>query len=510
MMLGGAFGGALPDIDIEGSAVEKLGTKAAGGAGAVTKAVTTVSGGFLAKPMKLLRGLLKGIGRIINFFLGLIAGAWRWCAEHIFGNIYFFLYDLFGNKIGWSEEKPWTHRGGFTHSFLFMITALIFLLPVCLLCGSWDFLIGGELGVLSHLFADALCRSGVKFFWPWVPPIGFPNGEGKRKGNGIRLLPFHLLVRTGCDQLSDDDINVKHGEERKELKKLRRREKAWQKVFQILALFMMLLIVSGVGPGAGTVPFADAAFPRDSALFQTDPGNQQQGSQDGAQDQAGSREQENREEPGKSGASGSSPDSGNTQDAAGDSPDGKSSNVIGNSEVSVAAQDGRLTRDVDDGTRTVPEKKGKTSRTEGDVSISALPKGVMKMPDETLCVVGGGEIVAGNQENLDKSEWNFSDKEKARLMDTAEKNRHIVETAVAGTLQGASDAANAVGDAAQNGAAAAGDAIGSGANAVGEAASGTVNAAENSANEAKGLFEQLKDNAGNFHFGFLGFTPYTR
>ena len=490
MVLGGAFGGALPDIDIEGSAVEKLGSKAASGASTATRVVTQVSGGALSKPMKMISSILKPIGNIINFFLGLIAKAWRWCAEHILGTLYFALYNLFGEKIGWSGDKPWTHRGGLTHSLLFMITALIFLLPVCFLFGSWDFLIGGELGILSHLFADALCRSGVKFFWPWVPPIGFPNREGKKKGDGIRLLPFDKLVRTGCDRLTDDEINAKHGEERRELKVLRRREKAWQKVFQIFFLVFLALIIFGVGPGSAT--FAAADFPQDASTAVQADDIQQTGS-DTQPDASGTQvEMPADSENGSQEATGDS-----SQETQADT----SGKIIGNGSASVASQDGRMTRSVNDGSVTVPEKKGPTSLTQCDMSIQQLPKGIMKMPDETLFVVGGDEVE--NRESLDKSSWNFSEEDKERLVTAiASKNEEEKRTdAASEVIEDASNAANVVGQGASDAA-----------NAVGQGASGTLNAAENSVNEGQGFFGQLLESAKNYnyHGGFIGLTPYTR
>ena len=136
----------------------------------------------------------------------------------------------------------------------------------------------------------------------------------------------------------------------------------------------------------------------------------------------------------------------------------------------------------------------------------------MKMPDETLFVVGGDEVK--NRESLDKSSWNFSEEDKERLVAAiSSENKEEKRTDPASeVIEDASNAANVVGQGASDAANTVGQGASDAANAVGQGASGTLNAAENSVNEGQGFFGQLLESAKNYnyHGGFIGLTPYTR
>ena len=94
-----------------------------------------------------------------------------------------------------------------------------------------------------------------------------------------------------------------------------------------------------------------------------------------------------------------------------------------------------------------------TSLTYGDLSVAELPKGIVKLPDESLWIVNVGPV---NEANLNDPRCSYTDDEKARLLQAANAQR-IAE--LRGT---AADALKSAGDSV-------GDAIDKAGNAIDEA-----------------------------------------
>lgn len=534
--IGGALGGALPDIDIDGSAIEKLGEKSGG---AVAKMIDKVGkdgkGGT-----RILSKTAESAGKSIDFILlRPLSWLWRVTAEKLLGKIYMKIYNIGGKKkgggpdaigggagggsgggdgdgsgeclgkrLGWDPGDPWTHRGGLTHSLSFMLTSSVVFLPLSWLLGTWWLWAGVMLGILSHLLTDAMCVSGTKFFWPWRPKVGFaeerpgPDGQPQKgaRGRDIRILPYRFCVHTGYASKSttvlEQDARGDSAKYDRSLK-WRRREKMWRYILAFLAVALTVLSIAGFGLAKGGVTLGFAETPLrpdlaqnteaddDAVLYDAGPDGIP-GTPDDVPVDAGSVD-------GGSGSGGGGGDGGSAA-AGGEAVHeaGEDTETIADPALSVSVAGANPVEDVQaqqtNGGTTIPEHAGPTSLTLGDLGLDELPAGIAKMPDESLWVIGVGPVT---KENLDNPKWVFTDEEKARLLAAAGAQR-------------ANQLPDIVGDLAQGAADAAGDA----ANEAGEAAEGAGNAI---GNWLSSLFEgagiDLGDGTGIF--GFQGLTPYT-
>lgn len=379
LLIGGAIGGALPDIDIEGSAIEKLGTKSAE---VVNKAFGGTGGKRFTK-------IITALGKILDaLILKPVSKLWRLLSQYVFGAVYRKLYEsgangrtrqCFGERMHWlDEKKPWEHRGGITHSLSFLLTSSLFNYPFLVLLLGWDKVyIGIMAGIISHLIADSFCRSGVKFFFPWHPKVGFRHPNGGKQGHDVRLLPPSLQVVTGKDRITNKELDAYTDKAKaKEDRKLRRREKTWQWFFKALGL--VLIIMLAYFTFSGKVSNADAESQNDEDSIGIS------ATQDGSQSQPPAKD-----------------DNDPSQDIV--TEGSSASGVNPTDDYSQEDMVGIL----------APENEGPTSLTSGDANLSDLPKGIIKLPDESLYIVGVGPVSKGNLEN---PKWVFTDDEKRRLL----------------------------------------------------------------------------------------------
>ena len=479
-LIGGALGGALPDIDIEGSAVQKMGSKAVGGAGRVANKVTKGRA-------RAVGGITKAIGMAIDkIILTPICSAWRWLAKNVFGRMYSAIYSLgsanggrpFGERLHWDSSDPSSHRGGITHSFAFLVGSCIITVPIALLTNSFAFWAGCEVGILSHLVADAMCRSGVKFFWPFMVPIGFAHPNGGKVGNGIRILPPQLQVVTGAANKSSQEIdNMANETEAANARRLRRREIMWQWIFKLLALAFIVMLFVGVGPAPGgfawTFDGTAEQIPVQTEVSQpaSESESQQDQNANANQNVASQDNQDNQVAQPASAAS----YSGNIAEEGG--------SVAGVNPLGQVRSE----------TGSVPETAGPRSLTNGDVSLKNLPRGVYKTPDEKLWIIGVGEV---NEANLENPRWVFTEEEKKALLRavSAQRSEGIPESA----SQFAQNLANGAANVAREGSEAANEA----ANATSEGVGGIM--------EWLREITGLGGGSGAYDGGFLGITPYTK
>ena len=508
VLIGGAFGGALPDIDIEGSAIENMGDKTAG---AVDQAV-----GKRGSVGKRISKALSAIGKAVDMiFLAPIGKLWRFLSKNLFGKVYLKLYHLgkfgsegksLGEVLKWNGEgKPWAHRGGITHSFSFMFTSCIITAPVAFVFQSPEFLIGCEAGIVSHLVADSFCKSGVKFFYPFQPKIGFDNESGAGRGRDIRLLPKGMQVSTGKDRITNTELeNYPDQEKAMRDRKLRFREKMWQWIFKVLALLAIIALFVGLaGPGGVAMSamgkdFSGQASPIAAAL--SDQGETQSGQDDG---QGGQVAQDASDTTNGNAEAGTSM-SVTTETVV---PEGSSSTLVDTSQEGSSsnpngidiARAGSDLSGVDaisvQGTsaNSKPEIKGPTSFTMGDIDVKDLPRGVVKMPDESLWIVGVGPVT---RENLDNPLWQFTDDEKIKLIAAASAQRlNDIPTSVSNIF---TDTSQVITD------------------ATGEAKDAITGAADETQESVGGIAGWFKDitgidvsNSGGYKGGFLGITTWT-
>lgn len=516
-LLGGAFGGALPDIDIEGSAVQSLGSKAARGSGKVMRKM----GGKAGRAASNITGVI-GLA-IDSILLRPICRAWRWFAEKVLGRIYEKLYAIgaksgatpLGKRLHWDSSPAWSHRGGLTHSFAFLVNSCLITIPLSFLLGGLPFWIGCEIGIISHLVADALCRTGVKFFWPFIIPIGFPDRNGENRGNGVRLLPFQFLVKTGTARMSRQEINAISDEtEAQETRRLKRRELAWRWFFRLGALGVVVALFLGlVGPGGIAWSFDEDTFDPFSSIRDTQitlPGSTEY-------DKSGAENQPAEGQPAEGQAPENQPAEGTAQPAENQHAEAQpAENQPAESQPAESAGNQVAPDIVSAGTTvagvnpvegqpqvtgtvaSVPEHAGPRSLTYGDVPLTSLPKGIIKMPDESLWIVGVGPVTP---ENLENPRWVFTDAEKQMLLRTATAQRLDEIPDAMGNLAG--DAANA---------------LNNGANATGDAANDAANGASEGVSGIMGWLQDLtglgnangNTSNGGYDGGFLGITPYTK
>lgn len=400
MLVGGAIGGALPDIDVEGSdgqgsAIQSLGSKTNM---AMRKTVV------LSPVAKVLSPVTTVLDKIV---LTPICKLWRLIATKALGPAYRSIARSgLGRALRLDRDDPSAHRGGLTHSFFSMILFSLPILPLCLLAGIPQLWAGIMWGMLSHLVCDAFCKSGVKFFWPWVPDIGFRNEDGVGGRDGIKLLPARCLMKTGKCTNKAELERRRGSRDYPMLRKYYRLEKGWQRVFLVLAIVLPVLVLTGIGPASGTVAFAGKVH--DVAGKKT--AIERQGAADPSmpvEDQA------------------------NAESAQVAKAEAADPNVTTASEA--ARTDGGRNQRVD-------EHKGPGSLTYGDIDANTLPVGIVKMPDESLWVAGVGPVTAETLGNLP-----LTDEEKARLLAAAKwERRQDLPSSVANAVNGVQESANNV------------------------------------------------------------------
>lgn len=398
MILAGGIGGALPDIDHPSgnSAITNIGSKAA----------KTIPGP--------LSRLAEVIGKIFDLIvMKPLTMIWLACSKNILSPLYFSLRNAFGARIGWDDEDPAAHRGGFTHSLFFVILTSLIMIAftfignsiALILVGETPFSnpigsniwIGLELGIISHLFADSLCKSGVKWFWPWKPAIGFSDGTHKR-GDGIRLLPVDRCVSTGLCPTKEDYMAYGRGTEKyRTMRAAYRREKMWQWIFKGMLLAVCTAIILGIGPGSGKVAWGESVVQVSESETDGDAKRSDTGGLFGLVSRLFGNDSNN--------GTGASIET-----------DRKQGSAVDNEQAITAS-----TRMVDEnGYDTVQERKGPTSFTYGDLDFADLPRGIAKMPDESLYVIGVGAV---NAETLESPTLQLTQEEKDVLLRAATAQR---------------------------------------------------------------------------------------
>lgn len=467
MVIAGAIGGALPDIDHPSGngAVSSLGKKA----GQVLNSASGHHARFLVT-----------IGAVFDAIITKpIVHLWLAFARGVLSPLYMTMYQSFGKAIGWSGDDPSEHRGGLTHSLMFIIGTSLIMLPISAFllhdCLVW---IGLELGILSHLFADSVCKSGIKWFWPWTPKMGFYDGTHEQ-GNGIRLLPVSWCMSTGKCPTKEDYLCLGYGTKRyKEMRSAYYKEKGWQWAFKALAVTSCFLCLTGV-LGSGGVAWGATQVTTQGIATRKDTGTIEVAQAGDAGTQA-------------------------SDDVNATKPDGADAT----SDDVEDAQDDDVTSSVEDA--------GPTSLTAGDIDAATLPKGIIKLPDESLWVVGVGRVTA---DTLESPSLMLSKDEKARILAaaTAQRLNDIPDgaaTAIDAAKSVVGNATNATGNAISNVTNtvtnATGGLSGTAGNAISDFNSGYIASNGNGKNSGgiSGFLGSL-GSSGTGGFGFLGLTPYT-
>lgn len=462
MMIAGAIGGALPDIDHPSGngAVSSLGKKAG-------QVLNTASGRHAR--------FLVTIGAVFDAIVTKpLVRLWLAFAHGALAPLYMSMYRSFGKKLGWSGDDPSEHRGGLTHSLAFVIGTSLLMCPIsAFLLHDTLIWVGLELGILSHLFADSLCKSGIRWFWPWLPRVGFYD-DTHEQGNGIRLLPVDRCVSTGKCPTKEDYLCLGYGTKRyKEMRSAYYREKGWQWAFKAIASASCFLCMTGVLGGGGIAWGATQATPSTITTHQ---------------------------------ASGTSSSSRKRATNAQTSKGNANSSTKSGNEDAVK----------DDDVTSSAEDAGPTSLTAGDIDAATLPKGIIKLPDESLWVVGVGRVTA---DALESPSLMLSKEEKTRLLAAATAQR--LNDIPDGAATAIDAAKSAVGDATN----ATSDALDDATNAMTNATSGLSGTAGNATRDFDSGYVTNKGNDGNNGgisgflgslggsgiggFGFLGLTPYT-
>lgn len=451
MLIAGGVGGALPDIDHPSGngAVSSLGSKAGG-------LIQSATGGRVT--------IFKKVGMVGDMFiLKPLVHLWLLFAQHVLSPLYMKIYEAFGSGIGWSEDDPAEHRGGLTHSIVFMLFTTILMFPITNFLMHDNLVLAGlELGILSHLFADSVCKSGIKWFWPWLPKIGHWD-DTHEKGNGIRLIPVSWCMSTGKCPTRNDYLELGRGTKRyNEMRKAYYKEKGWQWGFKTAMVILIVLCVTGLCGGAGSIAWG-------ASQFATSPAGE-----------AHVKTSQMREQAVKT-------------DVVSEIADGDASNSDSSSNTTTSAS------------TKVGEHQGPTSLTYGDIDASELPNGIVKMPDETLWVVGVGRV---SSETLESPTLMLTQDEKNKLLaaSTAQRLKDIpsgaskaINSATNTAQNVANDASNTVSDAGNAGSNATSDFS----NEYNKTTGGSGNGVTNVLSE---MFGGPGDGNG---FGFLGLTPYT-
>lgn len=468
MVIAGAIGGALPDIDHPSGngAVSSLGKKAG-------QALNSASGHHAR--------FLVTIGAVFDALITKpLVHLWLAFAHGVLSPLYMTMYQSFGKSIGWSDDDPSEHRGGLTHSLMFIIGTSLVMLPISAFllhdCLIW---FGLELGILSHLFADSVCKSGIKWFWPWMPKIGFYD-DTHEQGDGIRLLPVSWCMSTGKCPTKEDYLRLGYGTKRyKEMRSAYYKEKGWQWAFKTLAVTSCILCLTGVLGGGGVAWGATQVTTQGIATRQDTDTTM-------TVTQAG--------------------------DAGTQASDGENAaKSDGNAATSGGIEDAK-----DDDVTSSAEDAGPTSLTAGDIDAATLPKGIIKLPDESLWVVGVGRVTA---DALESPSLMLSKDEKARILAaaTAQRLNDIPDgtaTAIDAAKSAVGNATNATGNAITNMTGTVTNATsglsGAAGNAISDFDSGYV-PSNSSSGHGNGISRLLGGlgSSGTGGFGFLGLTPYT-
>lgn len=461
MLAGGAIGGALPDIDVsgednQGSAVQHLGTKANM---AMSKTVVLSP---MAKVMSPVTAVLDAV------VLGPACRIWRFLATRLLGPAY---EGLAGSGVGRAmrldRDDPSVHRGGLTHSLLSLVIFSIPIYPLCMLLHVPQLWAGIMIGMISHLVCDAFCKSGVKFLWPWVPNIGFRNEDGVGGREGIKLLPARALMKTGKCPTRSELRSHAGRPDYDEFKKYYLLEAGWQRFFQLAAIAIPVMVVTGIGPASGKVALAGTMF-----------------------------------------------DFANKDEAAAVQQVGDSVTPVADGDPSVTTATDAAKFAEGRGTR-VDEHKGPTSLTYGDIDATTLPAGIVKMPDESLWVPGVGPVTA---ETLSDPSLMLTEDEKSRILAAANWQRigngevaEGVSGAVSDLQQGANDFLGGVtGQQQGGGATAPGAQPTANANGGQETQGGDQQGGDTSqSGSGFSLGDLFGGGSGNGIFGFNGLTPFT-
>lgn len=440
MLIAGGIGGALSDIDHPSGngAVSSLGSKAGG-------LIQSATGGRVS--------MFKRIGMVGDMIvLKPLVRLWLLLARHVLSPLYMTMYKAFGSGLGWSDGDPAEHRGGLTHSIAFMLSTTLLMFPMTNFLMHDNLVLAGlELGILSHLFADSVCKSGIKWFWPWLPRIGYWD-DTHEKGNGIRLIPVSWCMSTGKCPTRDDYLELGRGTKRyAEMRKAYYKEKGWQWGFKAAMVILTTLCITGVCGGAGSIAWG-------ASQLATSPAGE-----------ARARTTQMREQ------------------------------AVKADVVSEIADGGASDGDESDGTTApastrVGEHRGPTSLTYGDIDATELPNGIAKMPDETLWVVGVGRV---SPETLESPTLMLTQDEKSRLLaaSTAQRLKDIpygASEAIGSATDTARDAGKAVSD------------------ATSDFGDRYDKRGDDSGNGVTGALREMFGGSGDGHgFGFLGLTPYT-
>lgn len=473
LVIGGLVGGVLPDIDQPNSTASHITTKVVektvgkehhGGDSRGSQGAHSMAGRRGRSHVKDAGDVAKETFNVFAMLydavvMGPLTKLWMSGADKVLSPLYAKLYSTFdGRSRDWDPDMDITkHRGGATHSLWFLLTSLPLTLALGMI-GSFainlmllpfgmsaplpelvtSFVLGAEMGIISHLIMDSFCVSGVKFIFPWRPEIGFQSamrGAPKRGQRGICLLPTKMQVNTQADEKLREAESRHERDEVRHWKAESRKLRFWGTFNWMCAILFVLLSLTGVGTGAGSLAIGKADIPTSAKQRQA---MVEEATQEG---------------------------------------------VAANIEV--VPDDESTDVSESDGVTRVAESEGPTSLTYGDLDRSDLPAGVMKMPDESLWVVGVGPVT---KRNVESPTLTATRGQKDRLLRAALAQRL---PDLDPTLIG--EKAEEAGEAAKQG------------------AQKTGNLIVDFFNSMTGGFGQMPaiGGTGGYHGGFVGLTPYT-
>lgn len=151
VVIAGAIGGVLPDIDHDKSKISNV------------------------------NPAVRGVGIVYRLFLRAVALLMRIAARFL---------RVFGLRIATTTGG---HRGPLTHSLLAVGIFALLLTPVRWASPYWY--AGMVIGVLSHVLIDSLNPQGIPAFWPLH--VGVRGAGGEEREFRMRLLPESLSPTTG-------------------------------------------------------------------------------------------------------------------------------------------------------------------------------------------------------------------------------------------------------------------------------------------------------------------------